>query len=106
MSGPDLTVVMPVYNERETVERAISGVLEADVAPSYELLIVDDGSTDGTSEILEQTTWPAQVRVVRHERNRGKGAAVRTALAEATGIFSAIMDADLEYDPQDLKLLL
>jgi dolichol-phosphate hexosyltransferase len=106
MNGLDLTVVMPVYNERETVERAIAGVLEANVAPSYELVVVDDGSTDGTSEILEQTTWPEQVRVFRHDRNRGKGAAVRTALAEATGMFSAIMDADLEYDPQDLKLLL
>lgn len=97
---------MPVYNERETVERAIAGVLEADVAPSYELVIVDDGSTDGTSEILERTTWPDHVRLIRHDRNRGKGAAVRTALAEADGRFSAIMDADLEYDPRDLKLLL
>jgi dolichol-phosphate hexosyltransferase len=106
MSRPDLTVVMPVYNERETVERAISGVLEADVAPSFELLVIDDGSTDGTSEILEQTTWPDEVRLLRHDRNRGKGTAVRTALAEADGAFSAIMDADLEYDPRDLKLLL
>jgi dolichol-phosphate hexosyltransferase len=106
MSRPDLTVVMPVYNERETVERAISGVLEADVAPSFELVVIDDGSTDGTSEILEQTTWPDEVRLLRHDRNRGKGTAVRTALAEADGAFSAIMDADLEYDPRDLKLLL
>jgi dolichol-phosphate hexosyltransferase len=97
---------MPVYNERETVERAISGVLEADVAPSFELVVIDDGSTDGTSEILEQTTWPDEVRLLRHDRNRGKGTAVRTALAEADGAFSAIMDADLEYDPRDLKLLL
>jgi glycosyltransferase involved in cell wall biosynthesis len=106
MNGRDLTVVMPVYNERETVERAIAGVLEADVAASYELVIVDDGSTDGTSEILERTSWPDHVRLLRHDRNRGKGAAVRTALAEADGRFSAIMDADLEYDPRDLKLLL
>jgi dolichol-phosphate hexosyltransferase len=106
MSRPDLTVVMPVYNERETVERAIAGVLEADVAPSFELVVIDDGSTDGTSEILEQTTWPDEVRLLRHDRNRGKGTAVRTALAEADGAFSAIMDADLEYDPRDLKLLL
>jgi glycosyltransferase involved in cell wall biosynthesis len=106
MNRPDLSVVMPVYNERETIERAIAGVLEADVTPSFELLIVDDGSTDGTSEILRQTTWPDAVRLLRHDRNRGKGAAVRTALAEATGKFSAIMDADLEYDPRDLRLLL
>lgn len=106
MNGPDLSIVMPVYNERETIERAVAGVLEAAAAPSFELVIVDDGSTDGTSEILEQTTWPDEVRLLRHDRNRGKGAAVRTALAEAKGRFSAIMDADLEYDPRDLRLLL
>lgn len=106
MNRPDLSVVMPVYNECETIERAIAGVLEADVAASFELVIVDDGSTDGTSEILEQRTWPDEVRLLRHDQNLGKGAAVRTALAEADGTFSAIMDADLEYDPRDLKLLL
>jgi glycosyltransferase involved in cell wall biosynthesis len=106
MNRPELSVVMPVYNERETIERAIAGVLEADVAPSFELVIVDDGSTDGSREILEQTTWPGEVRLLRHDRNRGKGAAVRTALVEAKGRFSAIMDADLEYDPRDLRLLL
>jgi len=97
---------MPVYNERETIELAIAGVLEADVAPSYELLIVDDGSKDGTAEILDRMTLPDHVRLFRHDRNRGKGAAVRTALVEAKGRFSAIMDADLEYDPHDLKLVL
>jgi glycosyltransferase involved in cell wall biosynthesis len=106
MNRPDLSVVMPVYNERETIERAIAGVLEADVAPTFELVVVDDGSTDGTSQILQQTTWPDNVRLLRHDRNRGKGAALRTGLAQADGRFSAIMDADLEYDPLDLKLLL
>jgi glycosyltransferase involved in cell wall biosynthesis len=106
MEQPDLSVVMPVFNERDTVERAIAGVLEAEIAPSIELVVVDDGSTDGTAEILERGSWPDNVRLLKHERNRGKGAAVRTALAEARGTYSAIMDADLEYDPRDLRLLL
>ena len=101
-----LTIVMPVFNERETVERAIASVLSADVSDSLELVIVDDGSTDGTGELLRDGTWPDAVRLLRHERNRGKGAAIRTALAEANGRFTTIMDADLEYEPADIPLLL
>jgi dolichol-phosphate hexosyltransferase len=102
----DVTVLMPVYNERATVERAIAGVLEADISGSVELLIVDDGSTDGTRELLRETEWPANVRIVYHEKNRGKGAAVRTGLQDAAGTWTTIMDADLEYDPADITLLL
>jgi glycosyltransferase involved in cell wall biosynthesis len=102
----ELTIVMPVYNERATIERAIAGVLDARVAPSFELVIVDDGSTDGTRELLRERAWPDQVRILYHDRNRGKGAAVRTALAAAEGEYSAIMDADLEYEPSDIALLL
>ena len=101
-----LTIVMPVFNERETVQRAIASVLSADVSDSLELVIVDDGSTDGTGELLRDGTWPDAVRLLRHERNRGKGAAIRTALAEANGRFTTIMDADLEYEPADIPLLL
>jgi glycosyltransferase involved in cell wall biosynthesis len=97
---------MPVYNEAGTVKQAIDEVLAADIGVSVELIVVDDGSTDGTREILRDTSWPAAVRVIEHERNQGKGAAVRTALAEARGEFSAIFDADLEYDPADLATLL
>ncbi len=97
---------MPVYNESATVERAIRDVLAADVGMDIELIIVDDGSTDGTSEILANGQWPANVKLLRHERNQGKGAAVRTALAEARGEYSAIFDADLEYEPADLRTLL
>jgi glycosyltransferase involved in cell wall biosynthesis len=97
---------MPVYNEVATVRRAIDEVLAADIGTDIELIVVDDGSTDGTLEILDGTDWPATVRVLKHDRNRGKGAAVRTALAEARGEFSAIFDADLEYDPADLADLL
>ena len=98
---------MPVYNERATVERAINEVLNTVLPVPFELVIVDDGSTDGTREILVVGDWPAdRVTVVHHDRNRGKGAAVRTALEHARGRYSAIFDADLEYDPADLGELL
>jgi dolichol-phosphate hexosyltransferase len=102
----ELTVLMPVFNERATVERAIEGVLSAGISDSLELLIVDDGSTDGTRELLQGGTWPEQVRIVHHATNRGKGAALRTGLESARGIYSAVMDADLEYEPSDIALLL
>jgi len=97
---------MPVYNERATVERAIEEVLEADLAVPFELIVVNDGSTDGTTEILRGRDWDSRVKLLEHDRNAGKGAAVRTALRAATGEFSAIFDADLEYDPHDLSHLL
>jgi dolichol-phosphate hexosyltransferase len=102
----EVTVLMPVYNERATIEQAIAGVLGVDISDSLELLIVDDGSTDGTRELLRETDWPAAVRVVYHEKNRGKGAAIRTGLQEAAGTWTTIMDADLEYNPSDIALLL
>jgi glycosyltransferase involved in cell wall biosynthesis len=97
---------MPVYNEVATVRQAIDEVMAADIGMDIELIVVDDGSTDGTREILTGTTWPSSVRVLEHPHNRGKGAAVRTALEAARGEFSAIFDADLEYDPADLGSLL
>jgi glycosyltransferase involved in cell wall biosynthesis len=103
---PLLTVMMPVYNELGTVERAISAVLETEELSSRELIVVDDGSTDGTAELLRSREWPADVRVLFHARNQGKGAAVRTALAQARGEISSIFDADLEYDPHDMAVLL
>jgi glycosyltransferase involved in cell wall biosynthesis len=97
---------MPVYNELATVKQAIDEVLRADIGTPIELIVVDDGSTDGTREILEGGGWPENVRVLKHDGNRGKGAAVRTALEAARGEYSAIFDADLEYDPADLGKLL
>jgi glycosyltransferase involved in cell wall biosynthesis len=97
---------MPVFNERATVEAAIADALSAELPVERELVIVDDGSTDGTSELLRDQEWPAEVKVVFHERNQGKGAAVRTALQHATGEFSAILDADLEYRASDLAPML
>jgi dolichol-phosphate hexosyltransferase len=97
-----LTVLMPVFNERETVETAIERTLSAKMPlDERELIIVDDGSTDGTAEILARK-WPAEVRVVTHPHNMGKGAAIQTGLSHATGEFTTVMDADLEYDPEEV----
>ena len=97
---------MPVFNERLRLERAIEAVLAAEIADDFELIVVDDGSTDGTRDILTNGSWPENVRVLYHERNRGKGAALRTALVDARGLYTTIMDADLEYDPADIPALL
>ncbi len=101
-----LSILMPVYNERERVARAIAEVLATELPSDFELIIVDDGSTDGTREILRSTEWDDRVRRFEHDQNQGKGAAIQTALAQARGEFSCIFDADLEYDPADLGLLM
>jgi dolichol-phosphate hexosyltransferase len=101
-----LSILMPVYNERERVERAIAEVLATQLPTQFELIIVDDGSTDGTREILRNGRWDGRVRLIEHEHNQGKGAAIQTALREAHGDYACIFDADLEYDPEDLALLM
>ena len=101
-----LSILMPVYNELERVEQAIAEVLATDLPSDFELIVVDDGSTDGTREILRNRDWDDRVRLIEHERNQGKGAAIQTGLREARGDFSCIFDADLEYDPEDLALLM
>ncbi len=101
-----LSILMPVYNERATVEAAIADALSAELPVERELVVVDDGSTDGTAELLRDNSWPDAMRVVFHGRNQGKGAAVRTALEHASGDFSAILDADLEYRAADLAPML
>jgi len=104
-----LSILMPVYNERSVVERCISLVVTAPLPENMdrELVIVDDCSTDGTWEILQRlSTGFPQICLFRHERNAGKGAAVRTAIEKASGDFSLIQDADLEYDPSEYPRLL
>jgi glycosyltransferase involved in cell wall biosynthesis len=101
-----LSILMPVYNERERVEEAISEVLATELPGPFELIVVDDGSVDGTREILRARDWGENLRLFEHEHNRGKGAAIQTALAEARGDYAAIFDADLEYDPADLAVLM
>jgi glycosyltransferase involved in cell wall biosynthesis len=93
---------MPVYNEQATVERALDRLFDAGLGLDWELIVVDDGSTDGSRELLQARSWPETARLVLHERNRGKGAAIRTGLAEARGEITTILDADLEYDPHDI----
>jgi glycosyltransferase involved in cell wall biosynthesis len=108
MSAPPiLSILMPVFNERETVERAIADALEAELpVERRELVLVDDGSTDGTRELLAGGSWPDAMTVVYHDRNLGKGSALRTALQHATGEFAAVLDADLEYRASDLGVAL
>ncbi len=102
-----LTILMPVYNELGTVERAIDDALTAELpVAERQLVLVDDGSTDGTRELLRGREWPDNVTLVGHERNRGKGAALQTGLQHATGTWAAILDADLEYRASDLGSLL
>jgi dolichol-phosphate hexosyltransferase len=104
---PSVSILMPVFNERATVRDAVRGVLAASSPlDDIELVIVDDGSTDGTSALLEEFRADPRVQVVCHDRNFGKGTAIRTALERATGTYSATMDADLEYDPADIGALL
>src|SRR5215471_7129522 len=104
-----VSILMPVYNERTMVERCIAGVLAAPLPENMEreLIVVDDRSTDGTYDILERlAAGEPAIRLFRHSVNQGKGAAVRSAIQQATGDFSLIQDADLEYDPQEYPLLL
>jgi glycosyltransferase involved in cell wall biosynthesis len=95
-------VLIPVYNEEPTIDELLSAVLTVQV--EKEVIVVDDCSTDGTLASLER--WDDRVKVICHPVNRGKGAAVRTALAAATGDAVIIQDADLEYDPSDYVSLL
>jgi len=97
-----LSIIIPVYNEKNTLLELIKRVEEIDI--DKEILLVEDASTDGTREVCQQLN--GSVRVLYHDKNKGKGAAIRTGLKEATGDYVLIQDADLEYDPEDyLKLL-
>jgi len=100
-----LSVLMPVYNEVRTVTTVIKRVLDVQYPCDLELVVVDDGSRDGTADVLAQLDDP-RVIVHTHPRNRGKGAAVRTASTFATGTHVVMCDADLEYAPEDLPALL
>jgi glycosyltransferase involved in cell wall biosynthesis len=100
-----LSIVIPVYNEKNTIEELIRRVQEVDVGLIKEIIIVDDGSSDGTPEILKSLKQP-DIKVVYHNTNQGKGAALHTGFSEAEGDIILVQDADLEYDPREYPQLL
>src|SRR4029079_17802662 len=105
-----LSVLVPLYNEEEFVGTLLQRVLDAPLPEGMdrEIIVVDDGSTDGSAEIAEEIArcHPDNILVIRHSRNQGKGAAIRTAVEQARGDFCIIQDADLEYDPREYPHLL
>jgi glycosyltransferase involved in cell wall biosynthesis len=99
------SVVIPVFNEKNTIEEIIRRVQAVDVGLEKEIIVVDDGSTDGTRELLQNFASP-RVRALFHEKNMGKGAALHTGFAQAQGEIVLVQDADLEYDPREYSKLL
>jgi len=104
-----LSVVIPVYNEKETLAECVDQVMSVDVGMEKELVLVNDASTDGSEKVIEEICRrydSAPIVVVKHETNQGKGASLRDGFAQVTGDFVLIQDADLEYDPNDYPRLL
>jgi dolichol-phosphate mannosyltransferase len=104
-----LSIIIPVYNEAETIAQIVERVQNVALdGVEKEIIVVNDGSTDGTDAVLDilATRWPNLLKIVYHERNRGKGAAIRTALEHVTGDVVITQDADLEYNPQEYPKLL
>ena len=99
-----LSIIIPVFNEVNTIAVIIQKVQSADY--DKEIIVVDDASTDGTKDILQKLSQQPKLKIFYHERNRGKGAAIRTAIKNITGNITIIQDADLEYDPVDYTILL
>ena len=99
-----LSIIIPCYNEKTTIEEIACRVRAS--APEAEILIVDDGSTDGTRDLLPALEGTQRVRVILHDKNQGKGAAIHTGIAAAQGEVLLVQDADLEYDPRDYPALL
>jgi glycosyltransferase involved in cell wall biosynthesis len=99
-----LSIIIPVYNEVESIQVILKRVQDQNLA--HEIIVVDDGSKDGTRDVLQTLDGKDGIRVIMHEHNKGKGAAVRTGMAAAIGDIMLIQDADLEYDPRDIPSLL
>lgn len=106
MRSVKLSILMPVYNERATLASAVKDVLNVGFPCEIELVVVDDGSTDGTRSLYSDLAGDPRVKVHLHTRNQGKGAAIRTAAAAASGDYLIMCDADLEYSPAEIPSLL
>lgn len=107
MKQPELlTVVIPVFNEAQTLRTSVDRLLKAKLPLPIDVVVVDDGSTDGSVETVSDLVASGSIRVVQHERNGGKGAAVKTGIDLASGDVLTILDADLEYSPDDYALVL
>jgi glycosyltransferase involved in cell wall biosynthesis len=107
METPLISILMPVFNERERIQRAVEELKEAKLPWTYELIIVDDGSQDGTQEILKNLKqYHSEIILISSPQNEGKGSAVRKAVDKASGKYSLIQDADLEYDPKDIPMVM
>ena len=106
MRSVKLSILMPVYNEHATLTSAVKDVLDVGFPCEMELVVVDDGSTDGTRSLYPDLAGDPRVKVHMHARNRGKGAAIRTAAAAASGDYLIMCDADLEYAPAEIPSLL
>ena len=100
----EISVIIPVYNEHNTIAEVIRRVEEQSF--EKEIIVVDDCSTDGTRKILQETAWPDNVHILYHQKNQGKGAAIRTALGSVSKDVIIIQDADLEYNPSDFATVL
>ncbi|MCX7910622.1 MAG: glycosyltransferase family 2 protein [Endomicrobia bacterium] len=101
-----VSIIVPVYNEEKTILDIIEKIKKVDLGVEKEIIIVDDGSTDNTLEILKKIKLNSGFKIIFHHTNKGKGAAIRTGIKESSGDIIAIQDADLEYNPKELKNLI
>jgi dolichol-phosphate mannosyltransferase len=100
--APLISIVVPVYNEARTVAAVIERLIAIDLPAPREILVVNDGSTDGTREVLDRVTQRPELRIIHAEKNGGKGSAIRIGFSRASGTIVAIQDADLELDPAQI----
>ncbi len=98
-----LSIIIPVFNEKKTIKKTIDKLFDLRIEKVIlEVIVVDDGSTDGTKELIKNISQKKKIKTIFHEKNKGKGTAVRTGLKQATGDYILVQDADLEYDPEDI----